>query len=59
MREGYKKLNVSNLSNRRHKIISTVESLKDVTPIKWSDDVLDGTKKVQIDKRGIKEVCAK
>lgn len=59
MRDGYRKLNMSKLSNRKHKIISTNEALKDVSPIKWSNDVLDGMKKVQIDKRGIKEICVK
>lgn len=59
MREGYRKLNMSKLNNRKHKTISTIESLQNITPIQWSGNVLTGTSKVQIDKRGICEVCAK
>ena len=59
MREGYRKLNMSKLSNRKHKTISTTESLKDITPIQWSESVLNGTSNVLIDKRGIHEVCVK
>lgn len=59
MREGYRKLNMSKLNNRKHKTISTAEALQNITPIQWSENVLNGTSKVQIDKRGIYEVCAK
>ena len=59
MRNGYRKMNMSKLSNRKHKVISTNEALKDVAPIEWSSNVLNGTNKVRIDKRGIKEVCVK
>lgn len=59
MREGYKKLNKTKLSNRKHRTISTVESLKDITPIQWSENILQGKSKVQIDKRGIQEVCVR
>lgn len=57
MREGYKRLNKTKLSNRKHSTISTVEALKDIAPIQWSESILQGTSKVQIDKRGIQEVC--
>lgn len=59
MREGYRKLNMSKLSNRKHKTISTTESLKDITPIQWSESILQGINKAQVDKRGIHEVCVK
>ena len=59
MRDGYRKINMSKLSNRKKKTISTAEALKDITPIQWSEDVLQGTSKVQIDKRGIREVCVR
>lgn len=35
-------------SNKKHKIISSEEALKDVVPINWSNDVLSGKKKVII-----------
>lgn len=59
MHEGYRKLNMSKLNNREHKTISTIGALQNITPIQWSENVLNGTSKVQIDKRGICEVCAK
>ena len=34
------------LKNKNHVIISTEESLEDVEPIEWSDDVINGDKKV-------------
>lgn len=52
MREGYKKLDKSKLNNRIHKTISTKEALSQVTPLEFIEDVYNGTKKVQIDKRG-------
>lgn len=59
MYEGYRKLNMSKLNNRKHKTISTIEVLKDITPIQWSDNVLNGISKIQIDKNGVREVCIK
>lgn len=59
MDEKYKKLNMSKLNNRKHKIVSAIETLKEITPIQWSEEVLNGTMKVQIDKQGIREVCVK
>ncbi len=53
MREGYKKLDKSKLNNRINKTISTKEALSQVTPLEFIEDVYNGTKKVQIDKRGI------
>lgn len=49
----YKKLDMSKLKFREHSIISTEEALKDVTPIDWPEDVLNGDKKVIISKEGI------
>lgn len=49
----YKTLDISKLKFREHSIISTEEALKDVTPIDWPDDVLNGDKKVIISKEGI------
>ena len=46
----YRKLDMSKLKFREHSTISTEEALKDVTPIKWSQEVLDGKKKVFINR---------
>ena len=44
-----KKLNISKLrKNKKTKIISLKESLKDVEPINWSEEVVNGDKKVNI-----------
>ncbi|MGF7018786.1 hypothetical protein M2145_002561 [Lachnospiraceae bacterium PF1-21] len=40
------KLNWEKIKKRPVKTISASEALKDVTPMKWSDDVLSGKKKV-------------
>lgn len=40
------------------RVISTKESLRDINPIPWNTDVLDGDKKVVI-KKGGKNICAK
>ncbi len=42
----YKKLDISKLKNRGRIIASSGNALRDITPIKWSDDVLDGTRKI-------------
>jgi len=36
------------LLNKKHRIISTEKSLKDIIPINWSEDVLSGKKKVEV-----------
>lgn len=41
---GYRKLDMSKLANRKHKIMSSKEALRDVEPMKWSDEVLNGEK---------------
>lgn len=43
---GYKRLDKSKLKNRKRTIVSSEEALKNVTPIKWSNEVLNGTKTV-------------
>ena len=47
---------ISKLSNRKSGFLTTSEAIKDITPIKWSDDIINGKKKVVISKDGIKEV---
>ena len=42
MKEGYKKLDRNILQNKKRRIISSNEALK------WSDDVINGRKKVTI-----------
>lgn len=48
--KGYRKLDMSKLANRKHQTMSSKEALKDIEPIKWSDDVINGKKKVTIGK---------
>lgn len=45
---GYKRLDKSKLKNRKKTIVSSEDALKDVIPIQWSDEVLNGTKKVSL-----------
>lgn len=40
----YRKLDKSKLKNRKKTVMSSEQALKDVTPIDWSDEVLEGTK---------------
>lgn len=51
-----RKLDFSKLSNRKSGFLTTSEAIKDITPIKWSDDIINGKKEVIISKEGIKEV---
>lgn len=46
----YKRIVLSEIQNRMTKTISTEQSLKNVTPMKWSGDVLSGKKKAIISK---------
>ena len=50
MATGYKKINKHKLNERKHRIVSTEVALKNITPIKWSNDVMIGKKKITIDK---------
>lgn len=43
-------LNMEKIRNRKSTVISSEKALEDVVPIKWSDDVLSGKKKVEIKK---------
>lgn len=36
------------LRSKPSKVISTEEALKDVTPVDWADDVLNGVRKVAV-----------
>ena len=56
MEATYRKLNMSKLGQRTHKTVSTVDALKDVTPMEWKDTVYTGTEKVVIRKQGINYV---
>lgn len=44
----YRKLDKSKLANRKRRTLSTEEALKDISPIQWSESVLNGSKKVLI-----------
>lgn len=46
----YKRIVLSEIQNRMTKNISTEQSLKNVTPMKWSGDVLSGKKNAIISK---------
>lgn len=47
-----RKLNKTKLQNRKHKNVKTSEALKDVRQIAWSDEVMQGNKKVMVSKGG-------
>ena len=49
-RSNYRRLDMSKLKFS-DKTMSMEESLKDIIPIRWSDDVLNGKKKVIISKQ--------
>lgn len=46
IKEAYRTLDMSKISNKKSKVISCKNALSDVTPINWSDDVLTGKKKI-------------
>ncbi|TCS80741.1 hypothetical protein EDD59_105124 [Muricomes intestini] len=50
----YKRLDFSKL-NFDPTPISTEESLRDITPIKWSKDVLSGKRKITLHKKNEKD----
>lgn len=50
-----RKLNFSKLSNRITKTISTKDALKDIEPIQWSADVVNGKRKITVTKA--EETC--
>lgn len=54
------KLDIEKLKLRANGITTTQEALKDVAPINWSQDVLDGKKKVVVkEAHGEKDGCVK
>jgi hypothetical protein len=49
MNKKYKPLDLSKLAAKKSTIVSSEESLKDISPINWSKDVLSGKKKIRMD----------
>lgn len=47
----YRRIDFGKIRNRNRKIVSSEEALKDVKPIEWSEDVLNGKRKVTIKKQ--------
>lgn len=45
----HKSFDLSQLAGKQADIVSSKEALKDVTPFDWSEDVLNGNKKVLIE----------
>lgn len=48
MAENYKKLDKNKLKNRKRTVAATEDSLKEIFPICWSNEVLNGTRGVQL-----------
>lgn len=44
----YAHFDLQTLANKKSRIISSEEALKDVIPIDWGSEVLDGKKKVLV-----------
>ena len=44
-------LDFSKISSRNTKVVSSEEALKDVTPVEWSEDILNGKRKVTVKKK--------
>ena len=42
----YKPLDLGRIKDKNSVLVSTEEALKDVTPIEWDEDVLNGNKRV-------------
>ena len=42
----YRSLNMEKIRNKKSAFLSTEEALKDVVPIEWDEDVLNGNKQV-------------
>ena len=49
-------LNLADIDSRITGNVSNDDSLKDVTPFHWSDDVLSGKAEIKIGKNGITEI---
>lgn len=48
MVETYKKLDKKKLQNRKRGTATTKDSLKDVVPIQWTNEVLNGTRPIKL-----------
>lgn len=44
----YKRLDLERLSKRKRTIVPMEDALKDIIPIKWSEEVRDGSKKITV-----------
>jgi len=42
----YRSLNMEKIRSKKSIVLSTKEALKDVAPIEWDTDILNGNKKV-------------
>lgn len=51
----YAGLDLHSLGKKKIRFVSSEEALKDVTPIEWEEDVLQGRKKAIVTKRKNKE----
>lgn len=51
----YAGLDLHSLGKKNVKVVSSREALKDVEPITWEDDILQGRKKIMVTKREGKE----
>ena len=49
--KSYRRLDMSKLKNRKIGTMSSEEALKDIVPINWAEDVLNGQKKVVISRQ--------
>lgn len=47
-KQGYKKLNLSMLREKKTEVISFDKSLRGISPINWSKDVSEGRRKIEV-----------
>lgn len=47
----YRRLDFTKIRSRNTRIVSSEEILKDIDPVKWSEDVISGKRKVTIKKK--------
>ncbi|WP_461818140.1 hypothetical protein [Faecalimonas sp.] len=47
----YRRLDFTKIRSRNTRIVSSEEVLKDIDPVKWSEDVISGKRKVTIKKK--------
>ena len=59
MNPSYRRLDFSKISSRNTKVVSSEEALKDVTPVEWSEDILNGKRKVTVKKNSKMEIQKK